>query len=376
MKNVLITMFLVVTSLSCSGQLNVKELSKTYNVITKKECDNNNGYWYNNKCWANFEDEGISKKDIDGVAKEQFKLIKNTKIKINEKNYPIIFFMPEEDGNELFLITVFKEGDNEKTLLQIAENVSIFNDKNFETHGLIFNGNLVKLSEEESPILEDLYNNPKAIGNINVIVNDIEELDVSFKGNLNDVTSDSTYDISFTTNEAIMGAGDSTIEIKDNEAHINGTLGTLTFIQLKDVIKNHPNIKTLVLGNISGSVNDEVNMHTGRLVREHGFTTKVLSNSVIASGGVDLFCAGKERIVNKGAKIGVHSWGAGAYTATDIPKDHPAHQYQIEFFTMCMGKEDGPEFYFYTLDSASFDDIHWMSDNEIKKRKVATKFIN
>ena len=376
MKNVLITMLLVVTSLSCNGQKNVKELSKTYDVLSKEACDSKNGYWYNNKCWANFEDEGISKEAIDSVVKEQFKWIKNSKIKIDDTSYPIVFFMPEEDGKELFLITVFREDDTEKTLLQIAENVSIFKAKSFSTQGLMFDGNLVKLSEEESPVLEELYNNPKAIGTIDVVVNDIEKLDVSFKGRLNNVTSNSGFDISFTTNEAIMGAGDSTIDIKDNEAHINGTLGTLTYIQLQDIIKLHPNVKTLVLGNISGSINDEVNMHTGRLVREHGFTTKVLSNSVIASGGVDLFCAGKERIVNKGAKIGVHSWGAGTYTATDIPKDHPAHQYQIEFFTMCMGKDDGPKFYFYTLDSANFDDIHWMSNDEIKKWKVATKFIN
>ena len=34
-----------------------------------------------------------------------------------------------------------------------------------------------------------------------------------------------------------------------------------------------------------------------------------------------------------------------------------------------------PDFYFHTLSAAPFDDIHWMSDEEIKKWKVATKFI-
>ena len=59
---------------------------------------------------------------------------------------------------------------------------------------------------------------------------------------------------------------------------------------------------------IRGSLDDKINMHTGRLIREHGFTTKVLSDSRIASGGVDLFCAGEKRIIEQGAEIGVHSW--------------------------------------------------------------------
>ena len=145
---------------------------------------------------------------------------------------------------------------------------------------------------------------------------------------------------------------------------------------MKEAIANHPNAKTVVLGEISGSVNDLVNMHTGRILREAGLATKVLKDSEIASGGVDLFCAGKERIVEKGAKLGIHSWCCvDDLTAIELPKDHPAHQYQVAFFTMCMGEKTGPDFYFHTLEAAPFDDVHWMSDEEIKKWGVSTKFI-
>ncbi len=155
---------------------------------------------------------------------------------------------------------------------------------------------------------------------------------------------------------------------------MSGDLGTITYSQIKDLIKNHPSVKTLILTNSSGSVNDAVNMHTGRLLRENGFTTKVLSDSDIASGAVDLFCAGVERIVEKGAKLGIHSWCCvNDLTAIEIPKDHPAHQYQIAYFSMCLGKELGADFYFHTLEASPFNDVHYMTLDEIKKWKIATK---
>ncbi len=101
-----------------------------------------------------------------------------------------------------------------------------------------------------------------------------------------------------------------------------------------------------------------------------------MKDSEIASGGVDLFCAGKKRIVEKGAKIGIHSWCCLNYlSAAEIPKDHPAHQYQIAYFTMCLGADIGPDFYFHTLTSAPFNGIHWMSDADIQKWTVSTEFV-
>ncbi len=89
-----------------------------------------------------------------------------------------------------------------------------------------------------------------------------------------------------------------------------------------------------------------------------------------------LFCSGVERIVEKGAKIGVHSWCCvNDLSAEELPKEHPAHQDKLNYFTQMMGELIGPKFYFYTLESASFDNIHWMSDSEIQQWKVATQFI-
>lgn len=363
---------------NCNSQKRLSDLIKTYKANTLEACEKKAGYWYKGKCWANFdESEGISIANIDAEVNKQMEIINNTKMFIDGKAYPINFFVPQEEEEQMVLITMFKKGDKTQTLLQFADK------KEFETD----NKNVVKISailiDADITTLDDsdetsanLFDNPLATGELNATINDFNELDIEFKGQLKYTKNGTTVPIAYKSNEDITGSGNSTIEIKGNEAFLNGTLGTVTYPQIKDLTLNHPEVKTLILGNIDGSVNDAVNMHTGRLVREANLTTKVLANSEIASGGVDLFCAGKKRIVNQGARIGVHSWGSGYYTATDIPKDHPAHQYQIEYFTMCLGAKQGPDFYFYTLSAAPFSDVHWMKDNEIKDWKVATRFIN
>ena len=180
--------------------------------------------------------------------------------------------------------------------------------------------------------------------------------------------------VKFPFDDALWGLGDSTITVTGDVATLNGTLGTKSYAQVAELLKDHPNVKTLVLGAVPGSVNDDVNMHTGRLVRNAGLTTKVLDTSEIASGGVDLFAAGQRRIVEDGARIGVHSWCCVSdLTAIELPEEHPAHGAQLAYFTEILGAERGPEFYFYTLRSAEFDDIHWMSATEIQTWGLATE---
>ncbi|MCF6306955.1 MAG: hypothetical protein L3J09_03265 [Flavobacteriaceae bacterium] len=98
----------------------------------------------------------------------------------------------------------------------------------------------------------------------------------------------------------------------------------------------------------------------------------MLSTSDIASGGVDLFCAGKKRIM----EIGIHSWCCvNDLTAQELPKDYPVHKYQLEYFIMALDAEKGPDFYFRTSEAAPFDNVHYMSDEKIKEWKLATEFI-
>ena len=335
-------------------------------VKSDAKCTNKGGYWYKDKCWKDFEDDAIAESEIDSIVTAQMSIINKSIISIDEKTYPLCAFLPLEEEDGMTFIAVYGTKNNYKTFVFLTGKKNI-KGGTFETAALLFNGDAISGTIDRESELKG-----KATGSII----DLENLKISIKGEIYNSTDSSTIPFSFITNEAISGAGNSLIEIKGNEAYLSGGLGTTTYSQIKNLIATHPEIKTIVMTQISGSVNDAVNMHTGRLLHENGFTTKVLSDSDIASGGVDLFCAGNNRIVEKGAKIGVHSWCCiNNLTAIELPKDHPAHQYQLAYFTMALGSEKGPAFYFYTLEASPFDSVHYMTDEEIKKWGVATEFI-
>ncbi len=217
--------------------------------------------------------------------------------------------------------------------------------------------------EAEEFEAEELYQ-----GSLNMIE---EGCNFHFSGELNSLISDGQVVIDVMINYAIVGSGTSEIEVEDNLAYITGDLGTRTYQQFTDLIENHPEVDTLILADVPGSVNDAVNMHTGRLIREAGYTTYVPEDGLIASGGVDLFIAGSERFIEEGAKVGVHSWCCVDDTpANELDPEHAAHEGQKAYFSEMMGDE-GIDFYFYTLQMADFDDIYYMSTDEIIKWSIA-----
>ncbi len=359
-KNIINIGILTILLSNCTDKL-------VYNSVrNKSQCFDEGGYWYNNKCWKGFEDEHISKTKIDSIVSSQMEIIKKSKIVIDNQTYPLITFLPIEENRSILLITVYRTKDHYKTLIFPTGKKKIEN-QTLKTTALLFNGNAIAGTLDEKSKL-------KGTATVNVI--DFDKLEIKISGKIMNNENGDSKDFSFRANKFILGGGNSHIKIKGNEAYLSGELGIITYSQIKNLIKNNSKVKTIVMTHIPGSVNDAVNVHTGRLLHENGFTTKVLSDSDIASGGVDLFCAGKRRIVEKGAKIGVHSWCCvNGLTAIEIPKEHPSHQYQLEYFTMALGSKKGPDFYFYTLESATFDAIHYMSDEEIIKWNIATDFI-
>lgn len=376
LPHLLFSIVLFNTIIGCHPQSELQQLLKTYPVPSEEACNAKDGYWYNGKCWAHFNkiNPHISEAMIDSVAEAQFKQINNCPITINDKAYPINFFMPEMSDDGFMFATSCQTDAGPKTLILLTPSLKAPYPKKVKGQGLFLNGSALEIMGENTSS-DDIPKYLEAEGEMDIDISDFEEGIIRVNGTLKGSKSDSSIQISYATHEALGGAGDSKIDIQNNEAILNGTLGTVTYIQIKNLIKDHPNIKTLVLDQVPGSINDAINMHTGRLVREHGFTTKVLATSDIASGGVDLFCAGVKRIVHQGAKIGIHSWGAMSFTATDLPQDHPGHKAQIDYFTMCLGKKKGKAFYFRTLEAAPFDDIHYMSDSAIQTWTVSTKFI-
>lgn len=185
-------------------------------------------------------------------------------------------------------------------------------------------------------------------------------------------SNDKAYPIRLVINESLIEAGASKITVKENKATISGVLGSLTYLQLQSILERQP-IDTLVLKNVPGSVNDAINVHTARLVRNAGLTTVMPKDGEAYSGGVDLFAAGKKRIYEDGGKLGVHAWCClGDKDAGELSKNNPAHNDLLSFYREMMGDIDGPAFYFYTIYAAPADDIKLMTKQEIIQYKLVT----
>lgn len=150
----------------------------------------------------------------------------------------------------------------------------------------------------------------------------------------------------------------------------SGTIDETTLSAFEEAIAENPEARTLVLQYIEGSVDDDANVIFSREVRRAGFDTIVPSNGLVASGGTDLFLAGKRRVLQPGACVGVHSWAGSGLVATELPEDDPEHDRYLDYFKD-IGVDE--EFYWYTLYAAPADSMHWMTATEANLYDMTTR---
>lgn len=159
--------------------------------------------------------------------------------------------------------------------------------------------------------------------------------------------------------------------VEGDRLYVSGTLNALTYDEIADHLEASPGLKTIVLVDIDGSIDDEINLETGRLIHEAGVDTYVPENGRIESGAVDLFCAGRNRIAERGALIGVHSWAdeEGA-EGSALPRSDQEHRMYIDYFNQVGCPVS---FYWFTLEAAPADGMHYMTADELRKYDVATE---
>jgi hypothetical protein len=122
--------------------------------------------------------------------------------------------------------------------------------------------------------------------------------------------------------------------------------------------------------NVPGSMDDEINLLASMEIRNRGINTHIPSDGMVASGGSDMFLAGVKRTIAPGARIGVHSWSDGSgKAALDYPSDHQAHDIYLDYYNAIGITTD---FYWYTLEAAPADSIHWMTTAEMTLYGVLT----
>ena len=162
-------------------------------------------------------------------------------------------------------------------------------------------------------------------------------------------------------------------QVEGDRLYLANEINSRSLEQFREVMAAHPDVRTLVLTVVPGSVDDEINLQLGLEVRKRGLNTYLPAGGLIASGGVDLFLAGVERTIEEGAYVGVHSWAAGlGRTGDDVPRDHPDHQPYLSYYRDI----DTPaDFYWFTLKAAPAGQMHWMDAEEIEQYDVTTRAV-
>ncbi len=153
--------------------------------------------------------------------------------------------------------------------------------------------------------------------------------------------------------------------------YMNGVIGSSTLAVMQKLFNNYPQIKTVVMQDVPGSLDDDTNLLASMEIRNRGINTHIPNDGMVASGGTDMFLAGVKRTIAPSAKIGVHSWDDGSgKAALDYPRDHQAHVSYLDYYNAIGITTD---FYWYTLEAAPAEGNHWMTSDEIAKYNVLTE---
>lgn len=164
------------------------------------------------------------------------------------------------------------------------------------------------------------------------------------------------------------------LEVKGNTLIMNNLINSKTLDQFEKVFKENPEIDTLIMQDVPGSIDDEANLKLSKWLFSKKLTFILENDSEIASWWTDLFLAWNKRIIHSGAKVWVHSWWMGKMSATDFPNDSELHIPYINYYKSVWFTDDlARKFYFFTINSASADSIYWMTANELKEYNIITK---
>ena len=153
-------------------------------------------------------------------------------------------------------------------------------------------------------------------------------------------------------------------EVQGNRAYGYGFTDDRSIGVISKLRRQHPQVDTLVLMDMPGTRDADMNLQLARRIRKAGLKTHLQADSYIASGAVDLFLAGERRTMECGAKIGVHAWSAfGVLDAQEAFYDD--RQKSHEHFLTEMGIDKS--FYAFTRSAAPADGIYWLTATDIER---------
>jgi hypothetical protein len=161
-----------------------------------------------------------------------------------------------------------------------------------------------------------------------------------------------------------------------DRAYVNGLMSAVAPNTFREFIAENPQIKWLVLEIMPGTEDAYATLELGRLIRKQGLNTYVPSDAKIESGATDVFISGVKRVSECGALIGVHAWRYPyEYSARDLPRDPTLedHRPTLQFYDQ-MGIL--PKFYWFTINAASPEELHFMTPAELEHYGLVTEPMN
>ncbi|MDD3799465.1 MAG: alpha/beta hydrolase [Novosphingobium sp.] len=138
--------------------------------------------------------------------------------------------------------------------------------------------------------------------------------------------------------------------------------------QFAAMLRDYPGLAMLEMVDCPGTYDDRANLRLGRMIRAAGIATYVPSGGSVRSGGVELFLAGAERLVDDGAEFAVHAWSdEDGLEASDYAVTAPEnHKYLIYYREMGMDGPAAQAFYAMT-NSVPFGGARWFGAAEMRR---------
>lgn len=159
-------------------------------------------------------------------------------------------------------------------------------------------------------------------------------------------------------------------QTRKDSLYMKGVIYSNTLKDIKKVLDANPQVTTLVMEDVAGSIDDNINLVASQEIRKRNINTYLPENGMVASGGTDMFLAGKKRQLHPTAKLGVHSWSDGEKGGDEYLREHSEHVKYLDYYKEM---QIPAEFYWYTLKAAPAEDIHWMTPEEIVEYKIVTQ---
>ena len=144
---------------------------------------------------------------------------------------------------------------------------------------------------------------------------------------------------------------------------IRGEISARTAAAFADVLKQNPQVSTIVLQHITRVTDVPAVFAIGRLIRARGLHTVLQSDSDIHAEAGFMFLAGVERRMVAGAQIGLGSWTARDFSRA--PDFAGASEYTVEM----LGSD---AFYLFALRKGPSDGIYVMTEDEIAQFGLLT----